>query len=122
MRRRRSAYNARAALATMREEKVKVTVHMPLELYEKLRACSPYISKFIVEAVREKVERELALAPFRALPLPVRDKLLEAAGGDEYQAAQLYAKLLDKALGELEQPAKPERLKPSEHQLQPRPF
>jgi len=106
----------------MREEKVKVTVHLPAELYEKLRACSPYISKFIVEAVREKVERELALAPFRALPLPVKNKLLEAAGGDEWRAAKLYTELLDKALGELEPPTKPERLKPSEQQLQPRPF
>ena len=101
---------------------MKVTVHMPVDLYDKLRACSPYISSFIVDAVREKVERELALAPFRALPLPVKNKLLEAAGGDEWRAAQLYSKLLDKALGELEQPAKPERLKPSEQQLQPRPF
>ena len=122
MRVQRSAFNRWALLAAMKGEKVKITVHVPVDLYEKLRACSPYISSFVVEAVREKVERELALAPFRALPAPVRDKLLEAAGGDEWQAAQLYAKLLDKALGELEQPAKPERLKPSEQRPQPRPF
>jgi len=106
----------------MKEEKVKVTIHIPAELYEKVQACSPFVSSFIIEAVREKVERELALAPFRALPAPVKNKLLEAAGGDEHQAAQLYAKLIDKALGELEPPTKPERLKPSEPQPQPRPF
>lgn len=101
---------------------MRVTVRLPAELYEKIKRCTPFVSSFIVEAVREKVERELVLAPFRALPAPIRDKLLEAAGGDEHQAALLFTELLDEALTGLEQPAKPERLKPSEPQPQPHPF
>jgi hypothetical protein len=83
------------------------------------------LTRWVEEAIREKLERERARGLLDLLPQPVRDKLLGAAGGDELEAARLFGKILDRALEELGEgrpPLTPRQPPVPERRLEPRPF
>jgi len=92
-----------------REGVANVHLMLPVELFEESRrrasARGLSLTRWVEEAVREKLERERARELLVLLPQPVRDKLLGAAGGDEVQAARLFNEVLEKALEGLGGPA-----------------
>ena len=87
-----------------REGVAEVHLVLPAELCEEWKRLAAArgvpLSRWVEEAIREKLERERARALFVLLPPAVRDKLLGAAGGDELEAARLFGKILDRALEE----------------------
>ena len=99
-----------------------VHLMLPVELFEECRrrasARGLSLTRWVEEAMREKLERERARELLVLLPRPVRDKLLGAAGGDEVEAARLFGEILEKALEGLggpaggSQPPAPQRSEP----------
>jgi len=92
-----------------REGVANVHLMLPVELFEESRrrasARGLSLTRWVEEAMREKLERERARELLVLLPRPVRDKLLGAAGGDEVEAARLFGEILEKALEGLGGPA-----------------
>jgi hypothetical protein len=92
-----------------REGVANVHLMLPAKLFEECRrrasARGLPLTRWVEEAMREKLERERARELFDLLPRPVRDKLLGATGGDEVQAARLFDEILEKALEGLGKPA-----------------
>jgi len=88
-----------------REGVADVHLVLPAELREEWKRLAAArgvpLSRWVEEAVREKLERERAKALFDLLPRPAQEKLLGAVGGDELEAARLFGKILDRALEEL---------------------
>jgi hypothetical protein len=82
----------------------RVTVALPEDLHEEVRRISGgRISAWLREVARRAVEEERRKALLNALPEEIRQRLLERAGGNEREAANLALRYLASALEEEEE-------------------
>jgi hypothetical protein len=85
------------------DNKVRATVIFPRDLYlEAKRLSGGKLSSWVASLVAKAVEEEKRKALLEALPEELRERLMEKAGGNEREAANLALRLLNFALEEEE--------------------
>jgi hypothetical protein len=82
----------------------RLTVTLPEELYrEVLRVSGGRISAWLRDLAAKAVEEERRKAFLRSLPEELRERLMEKAGGNEQEAANLALYYISSALAEEEE-------------------